>query len=146
MLEALAVFSVTLLGGTLGSGLLSDEDETIETGLEEDAVAPEDAVLPAEIVLPNMQGPAAWFEDFDPEHDQVVVIFPDAMGQAGIGDLGFDYDEEYDETEVSLSTAEGLRTICYLPGVAPGEMDATNFDFVSESAARAQIDTAAHAA
>ncbi|MHA6326939.1 hypothetical protein [Roseivivax sp. CAU 1753] len=154
MFETLAAFSVALLGGTLGSGLLSDnaedasdpEADSRAPGPDDAAATAADAAAAHDIVLPNMDSAEPWFDGFDPEHDQVVVVFPDAMGAAAVSDLSFDYDEDYDETQVFLNTPDGIRPVCHLPGVAPGEMDAGNFDFMAESAARAHLGTATDAA
>ncbi|QFS84580.1 hypothetical protein FIU97_17615 [Roseivivax sp. THAF40] len=153
MLEALTALGLTLVGGTLGGAMMADSPE------EDDAVDRPENMNPdhaqnAEpdhdpsdtLVLPDMAGSSARFDAFDPERDQVVVVFPDAMGAAGIADLTFDYDEDRDETHVTLRTPNGPSPVCCLAEVAPGEMDAGNFDFISAHDAEATLGPLSHPA
>lgn len=137
MFETFAALGVAVLGGTLSAFLPGlDEADDLEEAGPEAAAAADPADAPR---LPVISAEEPWFENFDPMVDQVVVVFPDSMGSASLSDLSLAYDEEHDETEVTLKTPEGERCVCFLPEVAPGEMDAANFDFMSESEARAQL-------
>ncbi|SIS53646.1 hypothetical protein SAMN05421759_101277 [Roseivivax lentus] len=153
MLEALTAIGVTLLGGTLGGLAATAETEAAGGDAEADALAETEArtalplplpeagpgVAGGGVTLPDMVAQEARFDRFDPEIDQVVVVYPDAMGAAGIADLSFDYDEARDETRVTLHTPDGPKPVCCLSEVAPGEMDAGNFGFMSAAEAAATL-------
>ncbi len=141
MLETLAALGVTLTGGALAGVLASDhapdDTETTDGDAPESALSDIPDTAPASFVLPEISQTGARFDTFDPEHDQVVGVFPDAMETADIFDLIFDYDEARDETHVTLDAPDGLHAVCCLAEVAPGEMDAGNFDVMPQSEARA---------
>jgi hypothetical protein len=84
-------------------------------------------------------GPEAWFDDFTPGQDTLVVTYPDGDDVPQFSDLVLSYDAEFDETEVTLNTAAGTRLICYLPDVAPEDVTPGSVEFMSFSEASAAL-------
>lgn len=139
MLDSISAKGASFFSGALGGaglGAVPAGGETLpETG-KTDATGADRGITTH---LPIMDGVDPWFEEFDPARDQIVVVLPRSMATASIEDIGLVYDEDYDETEVRLTTPAGERTICFLPGVTPDEIHAGHFDFLSEAEARAEL-------
>lgn len=102
-------------------------------GTPKDSVAVQDHTL----VQPNGDGPDAWFDDFTPGRDTLVVTYADGAAAPTFDDLDFIYDDEFDETEVTLNTGDGCRVVCFLPGVMPADVTPEMVDFMPHSEAGA---------
>lgn len=101
------------------------------------AAAQSDATQGGEtLVRPIDDGPEAYFDDFTPGQDVLVVTYADGTPTPEFADLRLSYDAEYEETEVTLITSAGPQLVCFLPGVKPADLPADRVEFLPQSAAQ----------